>query len=919
MQEQSQASAVVYGPAVARLVTFTYDAGSHRELRNLKLRGDWEGSGPVPMKPLGDGRWQVTLPVPEAGSPRWGVLADGPTGEGQWALMGEAALLVPPGPEASHAPTTYHRMGPQRRPDGGVALRFWAPHARAVAVKLVDAQGRARRLPMRGPGDGTWVCALAPGLARLPGLTYRYQVTTSEGARVERPDPYAREMQGEQRGLSRTFLDVRTGAEVSPYFVQPDLARRLAEAHGGWDAVPAAERAAALEASRAEFLRFEIDGAPTHLRAELALLDADGRQLTRAQLLERLGGPLDPRLDPALATSSRGGHLDDLWSRRCAADGAIALVDEAGTWTTFVQRPLALVGLRYEFRCFDLGPDGRERLVGDLDGDGRLTRAEREADPANDPWDNTLEAMSGVSFRGSLLPVASPFAFRHDAAPRETEHARWIIEQVHVGSFLATGDNANRSTLRDLTAALGYFKELGVNALELLPTNEVEGTRDWGYLGASSLATEASLGFEDDDGRWVSGTEALQRFIDAAHGAGLNVVGDVVYNHVGGAENFLWELDGAHNPWFNWDREATAPAAIRETPWGAMPAYANPWVRQFFVDHAVFQVCELHHDGLRFDFTEPIKGGGGLPGWELLREINRALHFFRPRTFTAAEQFDYDPAMTVPSGPGGQGGGGFDAQWYTEFQHRLVHDTGRPGLLQQAAWGQRTDLDEFLWLLLRPRGLSAWPNGVTILSDHDEVGNGDRTINVASNGEPGLPSARARALARFAAGMAFTAPGIPMFFQGEESLAQNRFQWGVPATWDLGWTWRTAGPEATPLDLARRQHFEFFRDAIALRKAHRALDADGEVRRLYTHNDDSVLAFERLNGRSDLVVAGSLNRSDLSGYPLPLPSGQWREVFNSDAERYGGGNFGNFGATLPGGSTPVNLPAGGYVVLERVG
>ncbi len=205
-------------------------------------------------------------------------------------------------------------------------------------------------------------------------------------------------------------------------------------------------------------------------------------------------------------------------------------------------------------------------------------------------------------------------------------------------------------------------------------------------------------------------------------------------------------------------------------------------------------------------------------------------------------------------------------------------------------------------------------------------------------------------------------------------LARNRFQWGVPSSWDLGWEWRALGPgwdwgalwfdeaavaayrrlaalpaearaadpdaarlgaggvallehlaalaaaarEAALEDVARRLHFEFFKDAIRLRREHRALDGDAEVTRVYTHNDDSVLAFARRNGRSELLVAGSLNRADLPGYPLPLPPGPWREVFNSDAARYGGGNFGNYGATLPGGTTGVNLPAGGYVVLERL-
>jgi maltooligosyltrehalose trehalohydrolase len=977
----------------ARQVTFTYDAGSHRELTNLKLKGSfdkrtgqfdpaWGGGDAVPMTPLGDGRWQVTLPIADDGVShdwRWGVIADGPTGAGQWAVMGEEPLRLEVGPGAStapsYAPTTYDRMGAQRQPNGDLTFRFWAPDAAAVSAQVTDAQGRLSRFAMQPAGDGIWVALVPQGFEALKGLPYSYRVTEAGGAEVSRPDPYARQMQGEQRGLSREFLDLRTGLEVDPYFIQPELAQQLTARYGSWDAVPTAERTAAIAASRAELMRFEIDGEPTHALAELVLTDDAGHQLTRSELLARLGGPLDARMDPGLAGRLRGGPYDDLWSRNCADDGSIRLTDEDGTWTTFVSNPQALEGLHYELRCYDRDAQGQLRLVGDRDGDGVLSPAERAASAENDPWDDTLGPESGVSFRSSIISDPGSFQFQHDAAPRETDHARWIIEQVHVGSFLGSAEDSRRSTLQDLLGRLQHFKDLGVNTVELLPTNEVEGTRDWGYMGANSLATESSLGFEDADGRWVSGTEALQRFIDAAHGLGLNVLNDVVYNHVGGSDNFLWNLDGDANPYFNW---ATGPGQVltKDTPWGAMPAYDNPHVKQFFVDHAVSQVAELHFDGLRFDFTQPMKdpAQGGQAGWDLLREINRQVHFFKPDAFTAAEQFGYDPTMTRPAVGDEQGGAGFDAQWYTQFQHRLVHDTGSPSILQQAVAGQRTDIDGFMSLLTAPQGLSAWPNAVTILSDHDEVGNGQRSITVANGGATGWPTQWARAADRFAAGIGFASPGIPMFFQGDESMAQNTFQWGRPDTWDLGWGWKALGPDwdwdhltfddtrkalyerlaalsagdrasdagyralpaadrqvcdalcalgpearqAAMLDIARKQTFRFYQEAIALRRENPAFDADASVSRVYTHDDDAVLAFERTKGASDFIVAGSLAHSDRLGYPLPLPPGKWQEVFNSDSARYGGGNVGNFGATLPGGTTPVTLPAGGYVVLKRV-
>jgi 1,4-alpha-glucan branching enzyme len=387
----------------------------------------------------------------------------------------------------------------------------------------------------------------------------------------------------------------------------------------------------------------------------------------------------------------------------------------------------------------------------------------------------------------------------------------------------------------------------------------------------------------------------------------------------------------------------------------------------------VAQVEELHFDGLRFDFTEPIKGVGGKDGWELLREINRQVHFFNPEVWTVAEQFDYDPSISRPVRKDGTGAG-FDAQWYTEFQHRLVNDNGKPGLIQAAARGWKTDMDAFMSLMTNPRGLEGWKKALTIISNHDEVGNAQRTMNTAEGERPtDFPDQWSRGAARFAGGMGLAGPGIPMFFQGDEFGAQNDFRWGNPSTWDSDWSWESRGkdwnwdevtfndvrkasyerlfvltPEARAedgeyqglsaedrkvferlaelpaerrteamLDITRRQSFHFYRDAITLRRSSAAFQADAEVHRLYTHDEDSVVAFMRKAGAEEYLVVGSLSRKNLEGYPMSLPPGKWKEVLNSDATVYGGNNFGNYGATLSGGITKVNIPAAGYVVFKK--
>jgi maltooligosyltrehalose trehalohydrolase len=972
---------------VKRSVTFVYDAGPHSEITNLQLKGSWNkttgeydpqwGRGDsVPMRQIGNGKWAVTLDLLDRGEPQnweWGVIADGPAGKGQWAVMGEGnpKFKLDAGTKTvSYTPTTYHEMGAQKTGKNDISFKFWAPNAQHVSVKTIDQNGRVRLIPMKRDAEGNWTAKSRGGWSRLEGKAYVYQVIDSDGKTLERPDPYARVMQGEQQGIGRTYVNLKTGEQTNQFYIDPEVYQQFKDQIEGNDPELAeTARQRAREMSRAELVRFEVEDQENVDSAYLVFKDEMGRQLSRTELINRLG-----RFDSKLIDKLHGGKFNDLWSNNIDEKGRIKLVNQGGTWAGLVNNLEKLTGLRYEFQVYERDAQGKLKLKGDRNLDGQLSSSERKGTGYNDRWSDTITKESGRSFRASVISDTK-FDWKSDTAVREKDQDKWVIYQLHVGSFFGKEQNANRSTFEDVIKKLDYFKGLGVNTLEILPTNEFEGERDWGYMGANSLAVESAYGFEDENGRWVSGAEGLKRFIDMAHERGLNVINDVVYNHVGGANNFLWNIDGKQNPYFNW---STEPGKFekRDTQWGAMPAFNNPKVRQFFVDHAVAQLEEFHFDGLRFDFTEPIKAtwGGGEEGREMLREMNRQLHFYKPDAFIAAEQFDYDPDITKPAQSDGSGVG-FDAQWYTEFQHRLVRDNSNPGLIQQAAQNQRTDMDQFMNMLVNPRGLGDWSKAVTIISDHDEVGNAQRTIDTADGDSTAkIPPQWARNAARFAAGIGLAAPGVPMFFQGDESMAQNSFKWGVPSTWDSGWDWETTGKswdwnnltfndnqkrlynrlfempeterekdsayrnlsasdrqvfqdlaamnssdrEQTMLNITRHQSYQFYKEALALRASSPAFEADAQVARVYTHNDNSVMAFTRKDGNEEFLVVGSLNHNNLQSYRMELPAGQWKEVFNSDAGRFGGNNFGNFGATINGGPSQVNIPAGGYVVFKRV-
>lgn len=149
-----------------------------------------------------------------------------------------------------------------------------------------------------------------------------------------------------------------------------------------------------------------------------------------------------------------------------------------------------------------------------------------------------------------------------------------------------------------------------------------------------------------------------------------------------------------------------------------------------------------------------------------------------------------------------------------------------------------------------------------------------------------------------------------MFFQGDESLATNKFSWGTPATWDLDWSWQNQ-PESP-----RYKHHTFTKELIALRKSSDAFDADSPSERVYTHQDDSVMAFSRKKGNEEYLVVASFNKNNLPSYRIPTDH-SWEPVLSSDSSEYGGEDS-FVPRSLEGRNGTVDLPAGGMLVFKKV-
>ncbi len=204
-------------------------------------------------------------------------------------------------------------------------------------------------------------------------------------------------------------------------------------------------------------------------------------------------------------------------------------------------------------------------------------RVEAESDGGGDALlvpDPASRAQAGDVHDPSIVIDPESYRWTHDDW-RGRAWCETVIYEIHVG--LAGGFDGVRRLLPQLAL-------LGITAIELMPIVDFAGARNWGYDGTLPFAPETSYGTPDD----------LKALIDAAHGHGLMMFLDVVYNHFGPEGNYI----GAYADAFFRDDIAT--------PWGRAIDFRRVEVRDFFSNNALYWLMEYRFDGLRLDATHSI-------------------------------------------------------------------------------------------------------------------------------------------------------------------------------------------------------------------------------------------------------------------------------------------------------------------------
>jgi 1,4-alpha-glucan branching enzyme len=436
-----------------------------------------------------------------------------------------------------------------------------------------------------------------------------------------------------------------------------------------------------------------------------------------------------------------------------------------------------------------------------------------------------------------------------------------VVYELHVGTFNEKDDNIP-GKFASVSARLGHLEKLGVNAIQIMPIAQFAGERSWGYNPSHIFSVETDFG----------GPLAFKRFVKRAHEHGIAVILDVVYNHLGPSDLDLWQFDGwSENNrggiYFYNDERA-------HTPWGdTRPDYGRGEVRRYILDNARMWLEEYHVDGLRLDGTVYIRTHDGLgsedlpDGWSLLQAINRLVTEKFPGKITIAEDLQNNKWLTKEVGAGGVG---FGSQWDSNFVNPIrqavinSQDEQRSLVAIRDALRYRYNDDAF--------------ERVIYSESHDEVANG--RARVPQEISPQDPTGwYAQKRSTLAAAMVFTAPGIPMLFQGQEFLEGGWLRDTVPVDWD------------------QRDEFHgivrLYHDLIRLR-----LNRDGFTRGLcgqftqvhHLHDERKVVAFHRWDKggpADDVVVVANFLHESQDGYVIGFPAaGTWKLRFNSDWQRY---------------------------------
>ena len=479
------------------------------------------------------------------------------------------------------------------------------------------------------------------------------------------------------------------------------------------------------------------------------------------------------------------------------------------------------------------------------------------------------------------------------------------IYEVHASSWRRKPEEDHRPlSWRELAAELvPYVKQMGFTHIEFLPVMEHPYEPSWGYQVTGFFAPTSRYGTPDD----------FRHLVDECHAHGLGVILDWVPGH--------FPKDAHGLAWFDGTAlfEHDDPRQGEHQDWGTLIFnYGRHEVRNFLTANALFWLESFHADGLRVDAVAsmlyldysrkegewvPNKHGGreNLDAIDFLRELNTLTHEHQPGTAIIAEESTAFPAVSRPTWVGGLG---FTFKWNMGWMHDILTYVTKNPIYRR--WEHQHLTFSMLY---------AFNENFILPFSHDEVVHGKGSMMAKVPGDAWQRAATLRALYTFM----YVHPGKKLLFMGGE-LGQWR-EW----THDSSLDWHLLDYE---LHAGLRRFVEELNQVYSQEPALYELDFEAAGFEWIDCNDSesSVISLIRRGRSPQEWIVAVLNWTPITreNYRVGVPeAGYYRELVNSDAGYYGGGNVGNQGGLssdpIPAHGRPHSLnltlpPLGGLIL-----
>jgi 1,4-alpha-glucan branching enzyme len=582
----------------------------------------------------------------------------------------------------------------------------------------------------------------------------------------------------------------------------------------------------------------------------------------------------------------------------------------------------------------------RVSVVGDFNQwDGR-THPMRNRGPSG-VWELFVPGLAeGAIYKYEIRPASQnlpilksdPYAFRSELRPNtgsivarldrhQWNDSGWIewrgrndwlswpisIYEVHLGSWRRKGEEGGcwLTYVELADQMIPYLRRMGYSHVELMPVMEHPFDGSWGYQTLGYYAATSRFGPPED----------FMTFVDRLHQAGIGVILDWTPAHFPSDAHGLAEFDGTHL------YEHADPRQGRHPDWGTLVFnYGRNEVQNFLISNALFWIDKFHIDGLRVDAVAsmlyldysrhegdwiPNEFGGreNLAAIAFLKRLNEVVHSRHPGVLTIAEESTSWPMVSRPTYLGGLG---FSLKWNMGWMNDTLSYFSQDPIHRKYHHNRMT----FSMLY-------AFTENFVLPFSHDEVVHGKASLINKMPGNLWQQFANLRLLY----GYTFGHPGKKLMFMGGEFGQRGEWTPDTSLEWHLLDYDTHRGLQTLMADLNA-----IYRNEPSLHQ----VDFDWHGFEWIDCNDadSSVLSFiRRAKDQGDFtVVVANFTPILRETYRVGVPeSGFYREILNTDAERYGGSNVGNLGGVhaeaVPWNNHPysilVRLPSLGVLYFKH--